>query len=60
MTSIVVLTYNQLNDCTIPCIESIYKYTNIDTFELIVVDNSSHDGTGEYLKSIEYTYPNIK
>ena len=60
MTSIVVLTYNQLQDCTIPCIESIYKYTKIDTFELIVVDNNSQDVTGEYLKSIENKYPNIK
>jgi len=60
MTSIVVLTYNQLEDCTKSCIESIYKYTNIEEFELIVVDNDSQDGTPEYLKSIEPNYTNIK
>ena len=59
MTSIVVLTYNQLEDCTKSCIESIYKYTDIKDFELIVVDNDSQDGTPEYLKSIEPNYSNI-
>ena len=59
MTSIVVLTYNQLEDCTKPCIESIYKYTGINEFELIVVDNNSHDGTPEYLKSIEPNHQNM-
>ena len=59
MTSIVVLTYNQLEDCTKSCIESIYRYTDIKDFELIVVDNDSQDGTPEYLKSIEPNYSNI-
>jgi len=59
MTSIVVLTYNQLEDCTKSCIESIYKYTNIEEFELIVVDNDSQDGTPEYLKNIEPNYSNM-
>ncbi|WP_333804622.1 glycosyltransferase [Sulfurospirillum sp.] len=60
MTSIVVLTYNQLEDCTKSCIKSIYEYTDKEQFELIIVDNDSQDGTKEYLKSIESKYPNIK
>tara|TARA_B110000977_G_C11030457_1_gene475024 strand:- start:377 stop:1402 length:1026 start_codon:yes stop_codon:yes gene_type:complete len=58
--SIIVLTYNQLDDCTKPCIESIYEYTNISDFELIVVDNDSKDGTQEYLKDIESKHTNLK
>ncbi len=60
MTSIVVLTYNQLKDCTEPCINSIYKYTDSNDFELIIVDNDSKDGTQEYLKDIETKYTNLK
>lgn len=47
-TSIIILTYNQL-DYTKKCIESIRKYTAPDTYEIIVVDNNSTDGTVEWL-----------
>ncbi|NDI36230.1 glycosyltransferase [Chengkuizengella sediminis] len=46
-TSIIVLSHNQLT-YTKKCIESIRKYTYSD-YELIVVDNSSQDGTVDYL-----------
>lgn len=58
--SIIVLAYNQLEDGTKPCIESIYKNTPVSDFELIVVDNNSIDGTVNYLKSIENKYDNLK
>ncbi|MCH1625065.1 bifunctional glycosyltransferase family 2 protein/class I SAM-dependent methyltransferase [Ferdinandcohnia quinoae] len=48
-TSIVILTYNKL-DFTKQCIESIREYTVDGTYELIVVDNCSNDGTVEWLK----------
>lgn len=48
MTSIVILTYNQL-EYTIQCIDSIRKYTEEGTYELIVIDNKSTDGTPEWL-----------
>lgn len=54
-TSIIVLTYNNL-EYTKSCIESIYTYTEEGTYELIVVDNASTDGTREYLLK----YPHIK
>jgi len=59
LISIVVLTYNQLEECTKSCIESIYKYRANEEFELIVVDNNSQDNTVEYLRSIVSTYPNM-
>jgi len=58
--SIIVLAYNQLENGTIPCIESIYRNTDVNDFELIVVDNNSSDNTANYLKSIENKYKNLK
>jgi GT2 family glycosyltransferase/Flp pilus assembly protein TadD len=49
LTSVIILTFNQL-EYTKRCIESIFKHTK-ETFELIVVDNGSTDGTVEYLES---------
>jgi len=48
-TSIVILTHNKL-DYTKQCIESIRQYTREGTYEIIVVDNHSTDGTVEWLK----------
>jgi len=48
-TSIIILTYNNLNYNRI-CLESIRKYTTADTYEIIIVDNNSTDGTREWLK----------
>ncbi|MDF2571509.1 MAG: rhamnosyltran: rhamnosyltransferase [Sporomusa sp.] len=50
ITSIVILTYNKL-DYNKLCIESIRKYTEPDSYEIIVVDNNSTDGTAEWLQS---------
>ena len=50
MTSIVILTFNKI-DYTIKCIESIRKYTSLGSYEIIVVDNASTDGTKEWLKA---------
>ncbi|MBQ8465994.1 MAG: glycosyltransferase family 2 protein [Alphaproteobacteria bacterium] len=58
--SIITLCYNQLETATKPFIESLYKYTNSDLFELIVINNASDDGTYEYLENIKQQYNNIK
>lgn len=50
-TSIIVLTYNELN-LTKQCLESIWKHTDHNCIEIIVVDNGSHDGTRDYLKEM--------
>jgi len=57
--SIIILTYNQLNEATRPCIESIYKFTPLENFELIIVDNNSTDGTQDYLKDLAQKHKNI-
>jgi len=52
--SIVIATYNHLEDCLKPCIESIKKYCNLDleNREVIVVANGCTDGTREYVESL--------
>lgn len=47
-TSIIILTFNKL-DYTKKCIESIRKYTDSKTYEIVVVDNCSTDGTPQWL-----------
>ncbi|WP_410511872.1 bifunctional glycosyltransferase family 2 protein/class I SAM-dependent methyltransferase [Paenibacillus sp. BR2-3] len=48
-TSIVILTRNNLTYTKL-CLESIRRYTQEGSYELIIVDNGSTDGTVEWLK----------
>lgn len=50
LTSIVILTYNKL-DYNKLCIESIRDYTEPGSYEIIVIDNHSTDGTVEWLQA---------
>ena len=59
-TSIVVLCYNGLEETTRPCLESIIAKTPVDSYELIVVDNASADGTAQYLKSFAAQHTNVR
>lgn len=47
--SIVIPTYNHCDDLLKPCIESIFKYTNMADVELIISANGCVDNTKEYL-----------
>jgi GT2 family glycosyltransferase len=58
--SLIILSYNQLDETTKPCIESIYRNTDMKDFELIVVDNNSQDETPKYLKKLSSKYDNVK
>ena len=49
LTSIIILSYNAL-DYTKLCLESIQKNTEKGTYEVIVVDNGSQDGSAEWLR----------
>ena len=52
--SLVIVVFNQLA-LTRCCLESLRPATL--PFELIVVDNGSTDGTGEFFRSLQYAYP---
>lgn len=54
--SIVIVNYNV---CRLvkDCIESIYKFLDCVSFEIIVVDNNSSDGSAEEIRS---NYPEVK
>ena len=56
--SILVLAYNKL-EYTKMCVESILHYTP-GPFELLLVDNGSTDGTGEYFEAVRATHPATK
>lgn len=58
--SLIVLTYNQLQEGTAPCLESILKFTPEDQYELVLVDNASQDGTPEHLRSFSEGRRNVK
>lgn len=51
-TSIVILTKDNLKYTKL-CLESIRKYTKERTYELIIVDNGSQDGTVDYIKGLK-------
>jgi len=56
--SIVIACWNQL-DYTRRCLESIVSNTHV-RYELILVDNGSTDGTGEYLEKFATGRPNVR
>lgn len=50
--SIIIPTYNHLNDCLKPCLESLIKYTDLDNTEIIVVANGCTDDTKKYVETL--------
>ena len=50
--SIVIPTYNHLEDCLKPCLESLIKYTNFDNIEVVVVANGCTDDTKKYVEGL--------
>ncbi len=56
--SIIILTYNCLEEATKPCLESIYSCKTSLDFDVVVVDNFSIDGTREYLTEFGRTHKN--
>ena len=52
--SIIIPTYNHLEDCLIPCVESIKKYTVLDPkeIEIVIVANGCTDGTRDYITKL--------
>jgi len=56
--SIVIVTYNNLH-YTQACLNSLFRYTEYPNYEVIIVDNASHDETPEYLKKVEKENINV-
>jgi FkbM family methyltransferase len=54
--SIVIPTYNHCDDLLKPCIESVFKYTNISDIELVISANGCTDNTKEYLIELKQKY----
>jgi len=48
-TSIIIPVWNQ-HDHTVECLHHIEKYTPPSTYELIIIDNGSLDGAGDYAR----------
>ncbi|MFC1839025.1 glycosyltransferase family 2 protein [Thermodesulfobacteriota bacterium] len=48
--SIIILSYNNFDTTTGPCLESLLRDTENSSYEIIVVDNASQDKTSEMLK----------
>lgn len=59
-TAIITLCYNKLDKATKPYLESLYKYTEEDSFDLYLVDNGSNDGTKEYIQEFKKSHKNIE
>lgn len=54
--SIVIPTYNHCDDLLQPCIESIFKYSDISDIELIVSANGCVDNTKIFLDKLKKKY----
>jgi GT2 family glycosyltransferase len=50
--SIVIPTFNHLEDLLKPCINTILEFTDLEGVEVIVVANGCTDGTEEYVKTL--------
>jgi GT2 family glycosyltransferase len=58
--SIIILSYNGLNETTAPCLQSIFSETTWDDYEVIVVDNNSSDNTAAYLVELQEREPRLR
>jgi len=58
--SIVIPTYNHCDDLLRPCIDSIFKYTNVYDIELIISANGCKDNTFSYLETLRKRYQTLK
>ena len=54
--SIIIPTYNHLDDFLKPCCQSIIDYTDLTEVEVIIVANGCVDGTREYVESLPLNF----
>ena len=58
--TVIIPTYNHCNDLLAPCIDSIFKYSNVYDIELIISANGCKDNTMTYLESLRHKYKLLK
>lgn len=56
--SVIVLSYNT-KDLTIGCVNSVVRYTRGISYEIIVVDNGSTDGSVEKISKLKLRYKDL-
>src|SRR5574343_132434 len=54
--SIIIPTYNKLEQYLKPCVDSILRNTTFENKELIIVSNGCQDGTYEWLQQLDYPF----
>ena len=59
-TSVIVVTYNGLEETTVPCLGSVLGQTREAEIEVVVVDNHSSDGTPDYLRGLAERDPRVR
>jgi glycosyltransferase involved in cell wall biosynthesis len=57
--SIIIPTYNHCDDLLKPCLESIFKYTDMQQIELIISANGCTDNTQWYLENLRYKFDSL-
>ena len=57
--SLITLCYNHLETATKPMLESLYRFTDSELFELIIINNASSDGTKEFLEKFAAEKGNV-
>lgn len=57
--SIIIPTYNKLEETLKPCMKSLLEYTDLTETEIIIVVNGCVDGTVDYVKDLGFKYENI-
>jgi glycosyltransferase involved in cell wall biosynthesis len=57
--SVIIPTYNHCDDLLKPCIDSIFKYTNLADIELIISANGCFDNTSLYLDELRYKFNSL-
>ena len=57
--SIVIPTYNHCDDLLRPCLESVFKYTDMSQVEIVVSANGCTDNTRWYLESLKNQFDRI-
>ena len=59
-TSVIILSYNNFEETTGPCLASLFKNGDDNRFEIIVVDNNSSDGSAEKIEKAAAGHSDVK